>query len=1090
MNSFVRYIGFSLAIFFASLMFVGCNEVSLKNIEMEGLPSQTIFVGETFELQIVFNPETTTDKRVEWWTPQNDLIEIEKINETLISVKTLGAGNITIFARALDGNITKSVTFDIATGAVDLRFEDALNGVITRTYNAEPQQVAVTNDYENVVYKYLKKGESVATATAPTSVGTYTVTASVETANYVGESTAELVIQPQVIEVKADNKEKVYGASDVALTKRIEGQIYDEGVVITGALSREKGESAGNYKIIESKSQKFVAIGENAENYNVKFIEGNFYIRKASLRVDVSVSSFYYGCEPGAISYSVIGLKNDDTVEALGINIEYPTNLHDAGYYKLDCTATTTDYELTYNNAKFSVWRAPLTITIGNAQKVYKYDDPEFSYTLYNSNNTADHSKLFYDDALNIELVRQGGEDVGTYSITLECKDDHKNYLITTNKGTFTINRRQICVVASDSTKRYGQSDPEMSYEFDTQNFDAPIEGEVQIVLSRQSGEDVGTYTISPCGNQEKNNYIINTKNATFSITPALVTLKVDDITIPYADPDPVFTYSVDSNGDALLENNEIEVNFTRAEGSEVGTYSVAIEIVKADKNYEITTQTGVLTIRKRYLYYNVGSLSMAYYQNLDSSSLKIVLNESKSDENIENIKVIDNLDVDLPWKNDVGEYPITVSLGTEIPNYEIEFSKGTLMIRQAYVLLKVNDLEIYYGDEFTCEITTKAESHIISKESTADKVDFEFHFYDESGNEIEYPKTIGKYRLTAESIQPENKQNYVISIDDGELIVKQAEILATIEDTTVIYGHEIAPKVSYTVENGEIVHSIECEYVVSGFDVGEQSINIRLLESEGSENYKIICDDAKLTITQADVIINLDAKQFKYGEPKSLSFSFGEGTDEVFLQDQSNLSIIFGNLETDVGTYDIVCQTVEKDDKHNYNVTINGAQYQIIAREYKVRIDSVTKKYGESDPTFSYTMLDGGDALLDGDEFVLVYSRASGENVGEYEITATLQSVSANYNVTIEKGKLTITKRTLTITATDVEITEGETPTFEYSSAGDSILNDDIQFELTCDDLTVGTHPINITITKNNDNYDVSCIAGTLTVIAQVPQE
>ncbi len=173
-----------------------------------------------------------------------------------------------------------------------------------------------------------------------------------------------------------------------------------------------------------------------------------------------------------------------------------------------------------------------------------------------------------------------------------------------------------------------------------------------------------------------------------------------------------------------------------------------------------------------------------------------------------------------------------------------------------------------------------------------------------------------------------------------------------------------------------------------------------------------------------------------------------------------------------------------------NYNVTIEEGTLQILAREYKLKINNTSKKYGESEPVFSYTVLDDSDNILEEDNIVLVYSRASGENVGEYEITATLQSVSANYNVTIEKGKLTITKRTLTITATDVEITEGETPTFEYSSAGDSILNDDIQFELTCDDLTVGTHPINITITKNNDNYDVSCIAGTLTVIAQVPQE
>lgn len=1088
MKNFLKYFGLSLAIFFTSLMFVGCNEVSLDDIEIEGLPSQTVAVGETFELQVVFKPETASDKRVEWWTPQNDLIKIEEISDTLISVETLGAGRITIFARALDGNITKSVTFEITTGSLNLRFGEAINGVITRTYNATPQAVEVTNDYDNVVYEYIKEGESVATTTPPTDAGTYMVKASVNTANYVGESIVTLVIEPQTIEVKADNKEKVYGASDVALTKRIEGQIYDEGVVISGDLSREVGERAGNYKIIES--QKFVASGENATNYDVKFIEGNFYIRKASAQVNVSVSSFYYGCTPSAISYSVIGLKNDDTMEDLGISIEYPEDLRDAGLYNLNCTATTNDYELTYNNARVNVWQANLTVTVANAEKTYKFDEPEYSYTLYNSQNTTDHSKLFYDDVIAINLVREEGEDAGKYTINAVCDVNLKNYRLNIVKGTLNINRREICVIAEEATKRYGQNDPEFTYKFESEIYDLPVEGEVQILLARSAGEDVGSYIITPKGTQEKKNYIINTEEGIFTITPALVTLKVDDVTIPYADPEPNYTFTVDPQGDPLQDDNSLQFNFTRPEGTVVGTYTVSLEITKEDKNYTISTETGVLTIRKRYLYYNIGSLSMAYYQNPDSTNITCVLNEKKSDPNVENINILSNVVVNLPWENDVGEYDITASLKAEVPNYEIEFSKGTLEIREAYILLKAKDIEVYYGDSFSWEILYKAGSQYLSKNPNADKVSFEYHYYDMAGNEMNgYPNTVGEYRIVINPVLPEGKNNYVVSIDEGKLTVKQAEIVATIEDSEIIYGHEVAPKVETTVDKGKLVHNIKFRYVVTSLDVGEQTVNIELIESEGSENYKIICDGAKLTIKQADVIINLDARKFKYGEEKEFTCSFGEGTDEVFLQDPSNLYILVLGEETAVGTYDIVCATAEKDDKHNYNVTINGAQYEILAREYKVKIDNATKKYGEADPTFSFTKLDEGDELLDGDEIVLTYTRTAGENVGEYEITATLQNTSDHFNVTIESGTLVITKRVLTITATNLEITEGQTPKFEYTISGDSILNDDIQFELSCAETTVGTHEIIITITKNNDNYDINCISGMLTVVATEPQ-
>ncbi len=706
MKNFVKYFGLSLAVFFASLMFVGCNEVSLDDIEIEGLPSQTVVVGETFELQVIFKPETASDKRVEWWTPRNDLIKIEEISDTLISVETLGAGRITIFARALDGNITKSVTFEITTGSLNLRFGEAINGVITRTYNAAPQAVEVTNDYDNVVYEYLKQGESVATTTPPTDAGTYTVKASVNTANYVGESIVTLVVQPQTIEVKADNKEKIYGASDVALTKRIEGQIYDEGVVITGDLAREVGESAGNYKIIES--QKFVASGENATNYDVKFIEGNFYIRKASVQVNVSVSSFYYGCTPSAISYSVVGLKNDDTMEDLGISITYPEDMHDAGLYNLDCTATTNDYELTYNNARVNVWQATLTVTVANAEKKYKYDEPEYSYSLYNSQNTADHTKLFYDDTIGINLVREEGEDAGKYAINAVCDVDLKNYRLNVVKGTLTIKQRDICLLAENAAKRYGQADPEFTYLFDLEYYDVPFTSEIQVTLTRGEGEDVGIYAITPHFSQEKNNYNVKTENAEFKITPALVTLKVDDVTIPYADPEPNYTYTIDSAGDGLKDDHKLKFNFTRPEGTDVGNYTVSLEVTTEDKNYTISTETGVLTIRKRYLYYDIGSLSMIYYQSPDTSSISCVLNEKKSDPNIENIDILSNVTFNIPWENDVGEYNITAALKAEVPNYEIEFSKGTLVITKRVLTITATDLEIVEGKtpDFKYEIS------------------------------------------------------------------------------------------------------------------------------------------------------------------------------------------------------------------------------------------------------------------------------------------------------------------------------------------------------------------------------------------------
>lgn len=137
-------------------------------------------------------------------------------------------------------------------------------------------------------------------------------------------------------------------------------------------------------------------------------------------------------------------------------------------------------------------------------RKTYKFDEPEYSYTLYNSQNATDHSKLFYDDAIEISLVREEGEDAGKYTINAVCDVDLKNYRLNIVKGTLNINRREICVIAEEATKRYGQNDPEFTYKFESEIYDLPVEGEVQITLARRAGEDVGSYIITPNGTQER----------------------------------------------------------------------------------------------------------------------------------------------------------------------------------------------------------------------------------------------------------------------------------------------------------------------------------------------------------------------------------------------------------------------------------------------------------------------------------------------------------------------------------------------------------------------------------------------------------
>lgn len=123
--------------------------------------------------------------------------------------------------------------------------------------------------------------------------------------------------------------------------------------------------------------------------------------------------------------------------------------------------------------------------------------------------------------------------------------------------------------------------------------------------------------------------------------------------------------------------------------------------------------------------------------------------------------------------------------------------------------------------------------------------------------------------------------------------------------------------------------------------------------------------------------------------------------------------------------------------------VEVENAEVEITKRAVTIRVDNVTKVYGEVDPALTYTVADSAVSKLaslfgmakTGDDLHVLLTREQGETVGEYAITANAEE-NKNYDVTIEKaGKLTITKRPITIEVADQEKLFGQTdPMLTYT--------------------------------------------------------
>ena len=997
MKNIIKGIILSLFIVVTGFIFTGCDEVSLEKIQIVGLPTENIVVGQTFELSVVFEPENASDKRCEWWTPSNDIIKMEVIAEEYVTIETLAIGEAIVYARAFDGNLTDSVTINVTSGTLNLRFQGSVNGVVTRNYNGQPQEVMVAGGYDNVNYLYRKNGETEYSTTAPTNVGTYDIRAEVNTQNYSGFCEGTLTILPQEIMIYAINKEIGYGDEDIALTYRVEGTFFDDVPNINGSLKREEGKNAGNYRIMQDES--FSLATEDRGNYLIKFIEGNYYIKPAPITVSVSATSVYYGQEVTDISYSVLDdLIYDDQVNDLNIAISMPENARNAGNYTLLCEYDNTNYDITFTNNRVNIFQAPIIVKVGSGEKKYKYDDPEtYSYEIYNAKNVADTTKLFYDDTLLVEFTRNSGENVGNYAVyPLVSGSCASNYSVTYQAGTLTIKPRQVCVQVDDATIRYGQDKPKLTYNL-VEGYDEIIDNELNInPCIVGEAENVGEYPITAIAIQMIRNYEMTCIDGMFTITPALVTLKVEDSTKVYGDSDPTFTFVVDEQGDPLKSNHNATFSYARANGEDVGNYNVSLIIETADPNYTFSTISGLLTITKRNLVYNVGDLTMRYFQDLDQEEVTFTLDTEKGNSNVNNLVIEDCVSVDIPLKNGVGTYPLSITLTQALPNYDIEFVGGNLIISQANIKVKMTDLSTYYGiiPSYTTEFL--ADSDEIK--SDADQIELTIP--------DEYQKILdaGTYEIMVQANQP--NENYNIIIEKGTLEVKQAEIFVSVVDEVITYGTQ--PTFEYTQDSisGAIVDGeFTLDFAYSGTDVGEYVVSMTI--NQIKSNYKLNVTDGTLTINQANVIYNIDAKTFKYGDKFSFTYSIDESSDAII---NNELTIALFGSQTAVGVYDIEYQVTEKDGKENYNVVVNNAKYEVIKRHYIFKIEDTQKELGESDPSYSYTLTSESDSILEEDFSLLkfVFERESGETAGTYIISATAES-NDHFEVTIYSGTLTI---------------------------------------------------------------------------------
>lgn len=804
------------------------------------------------------------------------------------------------------------------------------------------------------------------------------------------------------IVVRANDITVEYGESIPELKYQIEGEML-EGDVLIGNLETNLSGEIGTYDILMGTL--------NNEYYNIEFIKGvlNITKRKISLtniyvdnktynaKTDLDKNLLHY-TQSGTfmpshdVAVEVAGVYSSKNVGRVELSLSFNLIGNDARYYDLS-TETNTVYG--------EIVAKVLKISANAASKIYGNSDPELTYSF----NSTD---LCNGDKISGRIARTVGETVGEYTIT-QGTLFADNYQIIFESAKFTINLRNLTIVADAKSKTYGNSDPELTYQITSGKVLAG--DELGLVLSRAAGEKVGSYEIL-IQSQTNQNYKVSFTSANLVILKREMSVSItaqnkiyDGNTVCEIDvyiTNAVLSDGISFGGFAQFESKNVgvvNVKYFTASNAEIGEFSASALTGQNLDCYDLTfniSETAridkrevVVKLKEEYLTKKYGELDAGFpftVENLaNNESLIGILSREEGES--------------------VGAYEILANTLSEAsnPNYKIVFDFDmTFTIVKRDLAINVDDKTIFYGEEegeieFYVSQETPLPTNVILSDILKGAPTRE------SGNSVgSY-----KYLIGTLALNDEIKDNYNLIFNGGILTIKTKALVIQVLDSEKIYGSS-DPVFAYTILSGENFKLNIQFNRAAGEDVGEYIVEGVLNDA----NFQVEILSGKLTITPAQLTIKANSIVKTYGEvDPELTYYLQSG---ILKFEDTLESVLTGNISRekgeDVGEYKISQGTLSVND--NYIIDFVDAKFEILAKDLFITANDITKFYDETnDPELTYVV----KGLVSGDIILGELQRENGSEPGEYQISIGTLSVE-NYNIIFTPATFKIEKRKITV--------------------------------------------------------------------------
>lgn len=385
--------------------------------------------------------------------------------------------------------------------------------------------------------------------------------------------------------LKSSDKEDDFTRTETEFAEKLDAGTYTAAVTISGDKT------------------KFYEINVNTADFTVK--------QKAATITINEIKDIVYGDKVPDLSAKVDGVLDGDSL-SYALETDYTVGKKPGNYYNVKVVfdknaeanknyAITTTVTTFYVGTKALEIKLDSSVSVGNVAKTYTVevgsqdlvigelatgDVIEGSVSI-----TSSEGGTFVDDKAfqkNIVIKNAAGEVVTAYyEITYNLKVVFVKYAFEINADDKTVTYngapQNVDLVTWDASKTY-----KVMYGTAANECNAESLRELNFI-------NAGTYTIyfkvvdTANGAEEKG-------SVKFTISPAEVTVTVNDVTITYGDT-PAFSYAV--TGLVKGENLSGEAVYSGA-GTDAGDYVISVSGLTASDNYNVSFVPGKLTINKK----------------------------------------------------------------------------------------------------------------------------------------------------------------------------------------------------------------------------------------------------------------------------------------------------------------------------------------------------------------------------------------------------------------------------------------------------------------------------------------------------------